>query len=458
VAIRPGMTTADCHTHILKRADRFVVHFALAGDFNHTAIYFVVMSFRSSSSRLISAIPRSSRARTFATSSSACYPRMTNNRFAPPSEISSSSDDVSGSTSSVPSSTPSASSSSTPRTPKVSLPDQNFVDADYDAATALASARQRAWYLEEEEEVASKPKPKDAPNFVTFDPERTTTSRGSSRIKPLPTDAPAELGVLHQWLTSREAAYVLDTSSVVFLNTRTAGKHMTGEGEVIKVEGVDIAAPVWSWVVVAVVKGRGKGVVGRAERALRVWVSLAAVQAAPDTRHDMSYGSDYSCIRTRLDRLKGEWEGRRVNCQECQKRPTGRWFKCLNCTPASTCSRWKARRDGISRVCGARRAKGGKRSRKEVSGSQRSPWAGGDCCNDIMPSSITTARAHTPSPKPPDHVACYRPVPKPAHSMRCHIVRSCAFSNIRKERPKLPPPTFRPTTPIPFPPDRLAGH
>lgn len=40
-------------------------------------------------------------------------------------------------------------------------------------------------------------------------------------------------------------------------------------------EDVSGAEPSWEWVVMGVVKGRGKGVVARAERALRVWVSFS---------------------------------------------------------------------------------------------------------------------------------------------------------------------------------------
>lgn len=53
---------------------------------------------------------------------------------------------------------------------------------------------------------------------------------------------------------------------------------MVGAGQIVlevKGEGdVDVsgAEPSWEWVVVGVVRGRGKGVVARAERALRVWV------------------------------------------------------------------------------------------------------------------------------------------------------------------------------------------
>jgi len=278
----------------------------------------------------------------------------------------------------------------------VSLPDRTFDDADYDPASALASARQRAWYLEEQDDLPitssqekdttkGEGKAKDQPNFVTFDPDRTTTSRASSKIKPLPTDAPAELGPLHEWLTSRDAAYVLDTSSVVFLNTKTAGKHMVGEGEVIKVDGVDIAAPVWEWIVVAVVKGRGKGVVGRAERALRIWVSAGCCAstshcfARTGIKTRIAEAADCSCTKTRLGRWRDGLEARRANSPEYLKRPTGPWSKYLNYGLASTCSPSRVRRGGTLRVCGGKRGKEGKKNQREGSGSQKSQWADGDC-------------------------------------------------------------------------------
>ena len=233
------------------------------------------MSFRTSSNRVMVTALRS-HFRVLSTTPSVTYPRMSNNRFSPSSEVPPS---TSASTS-----IPSSSTSQTEVPSKFTLPDQTFEDADYDPKSALASAKERAWYLDDETPSSSSStsqplcaSTKAQPNFVTFDPTRTTStpsSASSRKIQPLPSDAPEDLATLHQFLTSREAAYVLDTSSVVFLNTKHAGKHMLGEGEVIKVEGVDVGAPVWKWIVVCVVKGRGKGVVGRAERALRVWVSL----------------------------------------------------------------------------------------------------------------------------------------------------------------------------------------
>jgi len=62
------------------------------------------------------------------------------------------------------------------------------------------------------------------------------------------------------------------------MRTRDAGLAMTGEGEIIKVEGADGVGPKWEWIVTGVVRGKGKGIVGRAERALRLWVSRASVR------------------------------------------------------------------------------------------------------------------------------------------------------------------------------------
>ena len=55
--------------------------------------------------------------------------------------------------------------------------------------------------------------------------------------------------------------------------TTSAPSVSVGEGDVLRPEGVGGVGPTYDWVVVGVVKGIGKGVVGRADRAVRMWVS-----------------------------------------------------------------------------------------------------------------------------------------------------------------------------------------
>ncbi len=153
-----------------------------------------------------------------------------------------------------------------------------------DGREALAKVRARAWYLDPSDEASpssssnlpsritdSLPStPARQPQFTTFDPSRTTSTPSNQSILPLPSNAPDYLRPLHAFLTSDEAAEVLETSSVVFLHTPSAPMWSVGPGELIRGEG-EVGAR-WEWVVVLQVKGTGKGVVGRAERAIRHWV------------------------------------------------------------------------------------------------------------------------------------------------------------------------------------------
>lgn len=111
------------------------------------------------------------------------------------------------------------------------------------------------------------------PQFTTFDPSRTTALPPTRSIVPLPPNTPDYLRPLHAYLTSDQAAEVLDPSSVVFLHTPSAPIWSVGPGELIR--GETEAGARWEWVVVLEVKGTGKGVVGRAERAIRLWVGPA---------------------------------------------------------------------------------------------------------------------------------------------------------------------------------------
>lgn len=156
------------------------------------------------------------------------------------------------------------------------MPEQTYEEADYDPEVALQSAKDRAWYLEDSLDPIDPDLPaRRQPRFVTYDPERTTSEVAKFEIESLPHYAPEPLKRLHGWMTSEDAAYVLDTTSVRFMHTGMASRENLGSGDVVDVFDGSVEAQ-WKWVVVAMAKGRGKGIVGRAERALRIWVSRLA--------------------------------------------------------------------------------------------------------------------------------------------------------------------------------------
>ncbi|KAI9634538.1 uncharacterized protein MKK02DRAFT_38067 [Dioszegia hungarica] len=128
------------------------------------------------------------------------------------------------------------------------------------------AAKQRAWYLDPSDS-APPPSlaPSSKPRFTTFDPSSTLpTAAPALPARPLPDNAPSHFAPLHHFLTTLE---LLEPSSVVFLHTPSSGSLQRDEEEL----GVGGIGARWEWVVVAVVRGRGKGVVGRAERAVRLW-------------------------------------------------------------------------------------------------------------------------------------------------------------------------------------------
>lgn len=129
------------------------------------------------------------------------------------------------------------------------------------------AAKQRAWYLPAESTSKDTQQSPSIPRFTTFDPLSTVpTPASSAPARPLPSNAPSHFRSLHQFLTTSE---LLEPSSISFLHTPSSGSMLRNEEEL----GVGGIGASWEWVIVAVVRGRGKGVVGRAERAVRVWVS-----------------------------------------------------------------------------------------------------------------------------------------------------------------------------------------
>ena len=168
-----------------------------------------------------------------------------------------------------------------------------------DSTTALAKAREEAWYLEDDDPPISSPSPSSTqssspttrqPQFTTFDPNRTSIDLPSTSVAPLPSSAPPYLVPLHTFLTSPQAGDVLDPSSVVFIDTNNMPDEMKEEGEVIK-GSKEGARPNWDWIVVMVVKGHGKGVIRRAERAIRLWVGWSSFVTQPRHVH-----SSHRCL------------------------------------------------------------------------------------------------------------------------------------------------------------------
>lgn len=148
------------------------------------------------------------------------------------------------------------------------------------ASTVPHSAKSKAWYLDPTPPATSStpassrnnttetPKPR----FTTFDPLRTTPSPSSeSTIRPLPSNAPDYLEPLHEFLTTNG---LLDPGSVSFMHAPNSNHAMDQKNDAAGSEElISGAQPTWEWVIVGVVKGRGKGVIARSERSLRVWVS-----------------------------------------------------------------------------------------------------------------------------------------------------------------------------------------
>jgi hypothetical protein len=154
---------------------------------------------------------------------------------------------------------------------------------------AREAARARAWYLNDTPSTPSTrstpsssssssiPPDRPQPRFTTFDPNRTTSTPLSSvpdsdPITPLPSFAPDHLHPLQAFLVANE---LIEPGSVQFLHTPSSGVSGSDDSrEAITGERGFEAR--WEWVGVCEVKGRGKGVVARAERSLRTWVSGVA--------------------------------------------------------------------------------------------------------------------------------------------------------------------------------------
>ncbi|RSH92697.1 hypothetical protein EHS25_008142 [Saitozyma podzolica] len=170
---------------------------------------------------------------------------------------------------------------------------------------AREAARARAWYLNDTPSTPSSPPSpftrstpssssssptppiRPQPRFTTFDPNRTTSTPSSSDpdspLTPLPSFAPDHLHPLHAFLVANE---LIEPGTVQFLHTPSSGVSGSEDSREVIVGDSGFEAR-WEWVGVCEVKGRGKGVVARAERSLRTWLrdnpvpKLSAPRAKP---------------------------------------------------------------------------------------------------------------------------------------------------------------------------------
>ena len=199
---------------------------------------------------------------------------------------------------------PSSSKAPLPRAPPMSTPGSSTPSSSRSAPRSAEEARASAWYLDDDpppsspssSSTSSTPKPR----FTTFDPSRTTTDSQALPVQPLSPSAPDWLKPLHTYMTG-EAGDVLEPHTVSFMPTRLSPALRPEEGEIRA--GGGRPGPLWDWVVVGVVKGTGRGVVGRADRAIRKYVSLLgrsrAVRPVPTGswsyygNRDSAYGYSY---------------------------------------------------------------------------------------------------------------------------------------------------------------------
>lgn len=167
-----------------------------------------------------------------------------------------------------------------------------------DTSEELEKVKARAWYLDPSPSSsststptpsnspsqlpgsASTSTPKRQPRFTTFDPESTRSDNLDTQrtIIPLPENATSPILIqLHRHLTAQSDS--VDPTSVRFLHPSTSRilTEQSGTGE----EGTEVGygsllgdsgGTGWEWVVVCQVKGRGRGVINRAEKEIRKWV------------------------------------------------------------------------------------------------------------------------------------------------------------------------------------------
>jgi hypothetical protein len=138
----------------------------------------------------------------------------------------------------------------------------------------LEKAKARAWYLDPK---PSQPEASTSrlrqPRFTTFDPESTRSDAEIQHIEPLPSNATSPTLIqLHDHLTKQSDS--VDAGSVRFLHTPSSkflAAFPEGQGEGVALLG-ESGGTNWEWVVTCQVKGRGRGVLNRAEKEIRKWV------------------------------------------------------------------------------------------------------------------------------------------------------------------------------------------
>jgi len=170
----------------------------------------------------------------------------------------------------------------------------------------LEKAKARAWYLDpkpqsEASTSTSTSKPRQ-PRFTTFDPESTRSDAVIQHIEPLPSNATSPILIqLHDHLTKQSDS--VDAGSVRFLHTpssRFLAASPEGQGEGVALLG-ESGGTNWEWVVTCQVKGRGRGVLNRAEKEIRKWVCLSFIQRPAmylaGTGGDLRINADDRCAK-----------------------------------------------------------------------------------------------------------------------------------------------------------------
>jgi hypothetical protein len=139
----------------------------------------------------------------------------------------------------------------------------------------LAKAKARAWYLDHSPPTPTPqagPSSKPTPRFTTFDPESTRSAVDAITIQPLPANATSPILVqLHEHLTSQSDS--VDASSVRFLHAPSS-RLLRSQAGLEDNEALlgESGGTNWEWIVTCQVKGRGRGVLNRAEKEIRKWV------------------------------------------------------------------------------------------------------------------------------------------------------------------------------------------
>lgn len=241
---------------------------------------------------------------------------------------------------------------------------QTAINRNEDQADELKRVKERAWYLDPSPPTpstsTSSSRPADRPRFTTFDPESTRSDTAPDRliITPLPLQATSSplLVQLHEHLTMQSDS--VDPTTVRFLHPDSS-KILQDQAESLLGE---TGGTGWTWVVVAQVRGRGRGVVNRAEKEIRKWVSSpsSSSEAAGIARRNLLMD-----CRCGSSSVVGRDHGRhRVQ----RAIPIGQWCM-LVMVSASISSRRTAASDGTSKNCGRKhepQAEGEERCRQAL--------------------------------------------------------------------------------------------